>query len=585
MRKFKTFKLNEGEKVLYDNLRKDVELEDIPSPILRILFNRGIRTKEEIMYNLLATTDNLIDIPMKDMSYFSDRLLRCFSTQEKIVVMGDYDTDGTMATVIMVRGLRRLGLDVDYYMNSRFVDGYGLKSQSVDEIRKLYPDVSVIITVDNGIKSFEAVDYCNKLGVDVLITDHHEPSSNGMIPNAYAVVDPKQVDCMYPFKELCGAGVAYKCLRYLYKQHLGEDNYENDYLNSLLWIVGIATVGDQVPLVSENRIIVRQALTTLNHPSNGIYFTNKLKEVLKIDAFKSDTIGYYISPMINAMGRVHGNPLQVVEALLSYDEQFIDSVIEQIVKLNEVRREMTSEQTEIALGLVKEKTDNKCLVVASEKFTEGIVGLVAGRLTEKYHKPVLAMCIDEEGLMKGSARSIEGINIVKALDSIAHLLTSYGGHEMAAGFSLDFDNLEELEEQLNSYMEQFEEEVFVDNVMIDLVLSESQINTDVCKMIDYLEPYGNSFPEPRIFIKSFNINGVKSLNNKCNSFYVGSKGETLRLVNDDNLVAVGFKAAEKFKSMGEPSSIGLIGVPKINEYNGYVNTQFVIEKDYVLKGV
>lgn len=580
---YTTHSYTDSEKSLYNYLLEDDELKTYPREVIKILFNRGIRSKEEIKYNLFGSVKDLIDVPMKGETQFVDRLISALNNEEHIVVMGDYDTDGTMATSVMVSGLRHLGFYVDYYMNSRFVDGYGLKMASVDEIRKLYSDVSVIITVDNGIKAFEAIDYCNSLGIYVLVTDHHEPDSKGLLPNAYAIVDPKQEGCMYPFKGLCGAGVAYKMLKALCNRFLFFGEEEHQYIDSLLWIVGIATIGDQVPMIDENRIIVKHSLEYMNDPSNEILFIKALKSLNEVDTIREDTIGFYFSPMINAMGRVEGNPIQVVDAILSNNYDYVCGIVSHMIEVNETRKEMTSEQKELAVRIVGAKPEARCLVVASSSFTEGIVGLVSGRLTEKFHRPSLAMCIDENGILRGSARSIEGISIIKELDKVSDLFLSYGGHNMAAGFTTSLDKLDELTQRLNESMEKYDIELFKEKVLIDLVKRPVNINVSLCNLIENLGPYGNSFPKPVVFLKEFAVDKLKSISNKANSFYVGSTGTCLRLVEDSGLVAMGFQAAEKYKKLGEPNVVNLVGYPSINEFRGDITAQFMITKNYLIK--
>lgn len=443
MPRYRTYKLTDAEKALLKRLFDDEELKSIPREVIRILFNRGIRDKDSIMLTLFGKMENLYNIPMRDSQEFCNRLTFASTKGEQVVVMGDYDTDGCMATCVAVLALKHMGFKVDYYMNSRFRDGYGLKVNSVDEIIKRFPDVKVIITVDNGIKSFEAVDYCNSKGIDVLITDHHKPAS--VIPNATAVVNPKRSDCLYPFEELCGAGVVWKVMLRLCDFLYPNDLLKRDYVSGLRWLVAIATVGDQVPLISENRIIVNNVLQEFNEERMPIMnsFISRLKSLLKVDRFTSDTIGFYISPMINAMGRIEGNPLQIVDAIVNDDLNILDKVVHKMDEINKRRREMTEEQLEEALRLMEnENPNNKAILVHSDKFTEGIIGIIAGRLVDKFHKPVIVLCPNEDGTYKGSCRSITGIDIEGVLDSLSPNLINFGGHTMAAGLTIDHSMIE-----------------------------------------------------------------------------------------------------------------------------------------------
>lgn len=583
MAKYQTYKLSDGEKAQLKGLFNDEELKSIPKEVIRILFNRGIRTKEEINYNLFGKINNLYDVPMRDSQEFCNRLTFAHTKGEEIVVMGDYDTDGCMATCVMVLGLSKLGFNVKYYMNSRFKDGYGLKTNSVDEIIKRHPNVKVIITVDNGVKAFEAIDYCNSKGIDVLVTDHHVPGN--LLPNAVAVIDPKRSDCMYPFKELCGAGVAWKLMLRLCDFLYPDSFFRKASIKNLDWLVAIATVGDQVPLVGENRIIVKHVLDKLNSKDSTISpFMYMIRDYLKIERFDSDTIGFYISPMINAMGRIEGNPLQVVDAIVSNDKDMMEAIINRMDVINKNRREMTEEQLQEALRLLEQDNpSDKGILVYSGKFTEGIIGIVAGRLVDRFRKPVIVLCPNEDGDYKGSCRSIEGIDIESVLNGFSEYLVNFGGHPMAAGLTIKAENVEKFKSKFIGLCNFYKDELFEDVVNIDLPISENDVNLSLCTLVEYLGPYGNSFRKPRFMIQNFNIDVVKSKQNKCNDFYVGSEGKTLRLVCQNGLVAIGFKSAEKFKSIGEPSLVHLVGYPSINNFNGKQYPQFVIEKDYVIK--
>lgn len=584
MARYQTYKLSDSEKVLLNNLFKDEELKSIPREVIRILFNRGIRTKDSINLTLFGKIKNLHNIPMRDQDRFNSRLTFANTKNEQVVVMGDYDTDGCMATCVAVLSLKTLGFRVNYYMNSRFKDGYGLKKSSVDEIRRLYPDVSVIITVDNGIKAFEAVDYCNDLGIDVLVTDHHKPAS--VIPNATAVINPKREDCMYPFKELCGAGVVWKTMLRLCEFLYPTNTFKKNKIKTLIWLVAIATVGDQVQLVDENRIIVNHSLEKLNDP-NYIWlipFMDKLKELLKIEKFDSDTIGFYISPMINAMGRIEGNPLQIVDAIVKEDLDTLEKVVAHMDVINKCRREMTEEQLKEALRLIEmENPDDKAILVHSDKFTEGIIGIVASRLVDKFYKPVIVLCPNEDGTYKGSCRSIDGIDIEGVLTSLSPYLIAYGGHPMAAGLTIDPSMIDKFKSKLIGLCSFYRDDLYENIVKIDLVLREQDVTPSLCNLIDMLGPYGNGFRKPKFFLKDFCIDFDKSLANKTKSIYVGKDGNTLRLVGSAGLVCIGFKASERFKLMEEPRFISMVGCPSINEFNGRVSAQFVIENDYLVK--
>lgn len=584
MARYRTYKLTDAEKALLNRLLADEELKSIPREVIRILFNRGIRDRDSIMLTLFGKIENLYNIPMRDSQEFCNRLTFAYTKGEQVVIMGDYDTDGCMATCVAVLALKHLGFKVDYYMNSRFRDGYGLKINSVDEIIKRSPSVKVIITVDNGIKSFEAIDYCNSKGIDVLITDHHKPAS--VIPNATAVVNPKRSDCLYPFEELCGAGVVWKVMLRLCDSLYPNDLFKKAYVKGLIWLVAIATVGDQVPLVSENRIIVNHVLQEFNEEKMSVVnsFITRLKSLLNIEKFTSDTIGFYISPMINAMGRIEGNPLQIVDAIVNEDLDMLDKVVHKMDEINKLRRAMTEEQLEEALRLMEnENPNNKAILVHSDKFTEGIIGIIAGRLVDKFHKPVIVLCPNEDGTYKGSCRSIPGIDIEGVLDSLSPYLINFGGHTMAAGLTIDPSMIETFKSKLMCICDSYKDELYENVIDIDLVIREQDVSLSLCKLVELLGPYGNSFRKPVFFLKDFCVDLNKSLQNKNCSVYVGKDCKTLRLVGKTGLCSIGFKAGDKYRKMGEPSMLSLVGYPSVNEFNGNSYPQFIIEKDYLVR--
>lgn len=580
---YRTYNYSDAEKELLYKLLQDEDLKNISKYTIKTLFNRGVRTKRDILYNLYANLKHQHKIPMKDSNNFKVRLSNALVNNELITILGDYDTDGSMATILTYLALKRLGFKVKYDMNNSAVEGYGLKIESVDNIIDKYPDTKIILTVDNGIRSFEAVEYCNRLNIDVLITDHHNPSAEGL-PNATAVVDPKREDCLYPFKGLCGAGVVWKLMLELCEFLNNKDDL--DYIEELVWLAGIATVADQVPLLEENRIIVKETLKKFNNSSwrENNYFIKEFYELLGIGNFKTDTIAFYIAPMINSMRRLSGDTLTLVDTLVENDKDEVKALVKLLDKLNKERRELTKEQLDIAYGLLEDyNTDNNVIVISSEKFTDGIVGLVAGKLVEEFNKPVIVLHEYDNGVCKGSCRSITGINIEKILSKLDNYLVEFGGHDMAAGLTITKDKLDLFKNDLISICNSLDDNLFKDVVLIDLVLSENNVTVELADIIENMEPYGNSFTKPLFYLQDFKIDYKKSVSNKADSIYVGSDGGTLRLVSEGGLVSVGFKSVDKFKSLENPSIVSLVGYPSINEFNGKRYAQFRIEKDYILK--
>lgn len=545
----------------------------VPNDSIRLLYHRGIKTYEE-MYSFIYDdyssmhNDKYMAGERQALEYLKG--IKDPSNYQ-IVFMGDYDTDGCMATSVGTAGLRKLGYKVNYYMNSRFVDGYGLKKASVDEIVRRYPDVKLIITVDNGILAHEAIDYASSLGIDVIVTDHHTVGET--LPNCVAVIDPKRKDCNYPFKGLCGAGVIWKLVYHLNDELHPNDTYQEEFFKELLVYVGLATVSDQMPLIGENRIIVKECLKMANSP-NTSYFMIYLKNASNVNVITTETLGYYIGPMINAMGRVQGNPISVVDAVLSEEHSVVKEIVYEMHKFNVTRKEMTALQLDTALAILPKEFKDRGIVVHSDKFSEGIIGLIAGRLTEKFYRPTFALSkIEDTDLYKGSGRSIDGIDVMDILYKCDDLLESYGGHPMACGLTIKEANIEEFNKRMLEHLATIDEDVFIKKVVIDFVRKPNQINMELCKSIKFLEPFGNSFRRPLVMLKGFNVSNPRIEK----PYYVGKSENVLRLVEDSGMVAVGFKAVDKFKYLGEPSAVNLIGEPSINEFNGYVSVQFLID--------
>lgn len=554
-------------KLEFDKFAKDVASLDISEPVARILYNRDINTYEKVKKHLYMELHETYNPSLfKDSDKFIEGLIKAIKEKHKIVIMGDYDVDGVTATAIAMLGLQNIGVDVDFYINNRFVEGYGFKPESLDAILKLYPDVQTIITVDNGIVSFEAVELAVKKGIQVLVTDHHEPKPDGSLPCAYAVVNHKRLDCEYPFKHLSGAGVIFKMLLLLY----WELELELDDIYDLLDILAVSTVADVVSITDENRVFLKEGLRLLR--SDHRLFFKILNEEMEISTIDEETIGFKYSPAINAIGRLDGCPSEIVRAMISDDEELIRNTCRKMVSKNEARKEHTKEQVDKAELLLLEETETDVIVLHDESFFEGIVGLIAGRLCERYHKPVIALT-SHHGVIKGSARSTPLIDIKKALDYCADLLEGYGGHPQAGGLSLKPENLALFKSRINSFARrEMEGKEASKIVLIDSPLETNQINSEIIDEIDKLKPYGQDFPKPTFGYKT-----------RVLEFGRDIKGNTLRIIGFNKICVIGFDNKKQYIELGEPSNIAVVGCPSINIFRGNVSYQFVI-KENNLKG-
>jgi len=523
----------------------------------KVLALRGIKDKN---YFLNGTISDLYDISLLNDGIKADKIIEeAIKNKGKIVIYSDYDTDGASGAAVSYMMLKELGADVYYYTNNRFAQGYGMCISGIDEIIRICPDTKLIITVDNGIVASEAAKYVKKLGIKLIITDHHEQGDE--LPIADAVVDPKRIDSTYPFDGICGAVVVWKVLRELYK----DKKEANKYLD----ILAIATAGDVVPLVDENRIIVKEGLKLLNNESRkSLKILKNMTNTTEINSHF--TLGFIYSPIFNAVSRLNGSINDVIQMLISNDEEFIKGKIQKLIRINEGRKELTNRQVEEAEKMLDTKGIKEVILLYNENFHEGIVGLIAGRLKEKYNRPTFILTQSKDGNIKGSARSIENFNVKKNLDKCKDLLLGYGGHAMAGGLSLKPKNLELLEEKLIELAkEELTEDDFIKKFYYVGTLEEKEVNINLIKELEKMEPYGPGFEKPLIKLKNFNVRRV---------FEMGSEKEHLKLTGDRiNLLL--WRQAKTFKERGNPLNITALGYPELNVYNKNVSLQFIVNED------
>lgn len=547
----------------FEKFAKDISSLGISTPIARILYNRDIDTYEKVKKHLFMELHETYNPALlKDSDKFTEGLIKAINEKHKIVIVGDYDVDGVMATAIAMLGLKNIDADVDFYINNRFVEGYGFKPETLDAVLEKYPDVKTIITVDNGIVSFEAVELAVKTGIQVLLTDHHEPKSDGSLPNAHAIVNHKRHDCEYPFKHLSGAGVIFKMLLLLY----WELELELEDIYDLLDILAVSTIADVVSITDENRVFIREGLRLIR--SDHRLFFKILNEEMEIVEIDEETVGYKYSPAINAIGRLDGCPSEIVEAIISDDEEFVREICQKMVYKNKARQEHTKEQVDKAELLLLEETYTDALVLYDDSFMEGIAGLIAGKLCERHHKPAIALA-EHHGILKGSARSTPLLDIKKALDYCADLLEGYGGHPQAGGLSLKAENLPLFKKRLNEYVKrEMEGKDIAKTVFIDSRLEANEINGDTLDEIDKLKPYGQDFRKPTFGFKT-----------RVLEFGRDVKGNTLRIIGDNKICVLGFDNKKQYIELGEPSHIAVVGCPSINIFRGIVSYQFVINEN------
>lgn len=551
----------------------------IDQVIARVIRNRGIAEPEEFDQYINGTKTQMYDgFLMKDMKKAVDLILDKICGKKKIRIIGDYDIDGVSSTYILIRGLRALGADVDYVIPHRVTDGYGINEHLIQLAHE--DAVDTIITCDNGIAAMEQIQYAKELGMTVVVTDHHDirftENENGckifQIPPADAVVNPKQMDCEYPFKEICGAVVAYKFVECLLKTAGMAEEKREDLLDILLEMAATATVGDIMSLVDENRIIVKEGLVRLNH--SRILGMRALMEVNAIDPgeMTAYTIGFVVGPCLNASGRLDTAELSL-KLLLAEDVTEAALLAGKLKELNEERKNLTEEQVLQAIDRIEtsELAKDNVLVVYLPDCHESIAGIIAGRLRDRYYKPTLVLTKAEDGL-KGSGRSIEAYNMFEHLLEVGHLMTKFGGHPMAAGVSLLQDNLEEFRKQLNQKAHLSQEDL-TPVVWIDVPMPIDYISEQLIEQLSVLEPFGKGNAKPVFADKNLSVR---------KSMMVG-KNKNIRKLELQSPGGTVMEAMQYRVVLGQdiPINVGdmisVIYYPTINEFNGQRKIQIVIE--------
>lgn len=472
------------------------------SPVLaRLIRNRDIIGEEQIQQYLHGTISDLCDgMLMKDMDRAVDILLEKIREGKSIRIIGDYDIDGINATYILLEGLLALGANVDTDIPDRMKDGYGLNKNLID--RAFDADIDTIITCDNGIAAKEEIQYGKQIGMTIIVTDHHEVPYEECggekrydLPPADAVIDPKQEDCNYPFKGLCGAAVAYKLIEALFEA-MGKDIEDVDYL---MEHVAIATVGDVMDLVDENRIFVKQGLDMLKRTKNlGL---KALMECTGVDVnhLSAYHIGFVIGPCLNASGRLD-TAKRALELLCARTKREADLLAGDLKALNDSRKEMTAIAVESAIEMI-ENTDlkeDKVLVVYLPECHESLAGIVAGRVRERYYKPTFILTKGEEGA-KGSGRSIEAYHMYEEMNQCKEIFTKFGGHKLAAGLSIPEERITEMRRRLNGNTRLTEDDL-IEKVSIDMQMPLSYANERIVQELEFLEPFGKGNTKP-IFVE------------------------------------------------------------------------------------
>ncbi len=528
--------------------------------LARILVNKKITKKEDIDLFMAPTRKDFHDpFLLPDMEIIVDRILKAIGLKEKIIIYGDYDADGITSVTVLKSFLEERGLEVSSYIPNRLDEGYGLNKEA---IKKIHDDgFKLIVTVDCGISGIEEVDYANSLGMEILITDHHEPAE--ILPKALAVVDAKRRDNKYPFSQLAGVGIVFKLIQAIsIKLNLDEKEFLK-YLD----IVCIGTISDIVPLIDENRVIAKLGLKLIAQTKNI-----GLKALLEVTGFRnidSGTISFGVAPRINACGRM-GNEKLALDLFLCKDYEEAKKLA---IKLNEYNIERQNIEKRIfdeAVEKIEEEEKEKsCIIVEKEGWHHGIIGIVASKVTEMYFKPSILICFDNnEGT--GSGRSVPGFDLHDALTKCSNHLEKFGGHSMAVGVTLKKNEFESFKKELEEYAKQLEVDKIVPVINIDSELCLRNVDIESVKSLKMLEPFGEANKMPLFLFENLKINSIRTV----------SEGKHLKLtLKDDNYMvnAIGFNMGELSEKFLLDDRVDIVGNLDINSFNGMENIQIIIK--------
>ncbi len=557
----KKWLLKEFDKNRVVEMSKEFKISPLTSIIL---YNRGIREDKEISEFLNYDLNSLHDpYLLKDMDKAVSRIEQAKENNEKITIYGDYDADGITSIAILYKHLSLMGFEVDYYVPDRIQEGYGVNRDALDKIKS--NGTKVLITVDTGITAIEETEYAREIGMDIIITDHHECKEN--IPNAYAAIDPKRKDCVYPFKNLAGVGVAFKLIQALDKECSIEE-----LMNKYADLICLGTVADISPLIDENRILVTEGLKRFKTTENIGLRSLLDVSITNNKAITTSTIGYIIAPRINASGRL-GCASRSVEMFLTDDVSRARELAQSLCEENTLRQQTEQQMFAEALEYIEKNPqvkNDKVLIIPHSNWHHGIVGIVSSKITDKFYKPSILFAIDGDEA-KGSGRSIGGYNLFEALENCSDLLEKFGGHELAAGLSIKTENIEKFREEINkSAEEKIDELTMTPTIPVDAVIKPSYITLETVDEINKLQPFGVDNPAPVFAVRNIKIHKISTMSE--------NKHLRMTLLKENKFLdAVGFGMGEYYNYLKEGDFIEVAFGLDINDYKGYKNVQLILK--------
>ncbi len=542
--------------------KDDVEVKKIQKELgvskllATIIVNKGIKTKQEIDIFLNPTRKDFHDpYLMPDMKIAVERIIKAINNKERVIIYGDYDVDGITSITVLKKFLSDRGLQVDSYIPNRLDEGYGLNKTAIEKIVK--DKYELMITVDCGISGIEEIEYANSLGLETIVTDHHEPAE--ILPNAIAVVDAKRKDNKYPFNQLAGVGVVFKLIQAISKVYNLEEKEYLKYLD----IVCVGTISDIVPLVDENRVIAKLGLKLVEVTKNiGLRALLNSIGCKKID---SSAISFGVAPRINACGRM-GYEQTALKLFLTENIVEATEISRKLNEYNKQRQDIEKKIFKEVLEKIEQSEKNKpCIVLADEKWHHGVIGIVSSKVTEMYYKPSILICFEgEEG--KGSGRSIPGFDLHDALSKCTKYVDRFGGHSMAIGINVKRENFAKFKKDFEEYVSNTNVKELVPVIKVDEEITAKDIGINIVDELNMLEPFGEANKMPIFMYKNLRINSIRAI----------SEGKHLKLtLKDENLIidAIGFNMGYLVNDFLLGDKIDVIGNLEINNFNGQKNVQ------------
>lgn len=543
------------------------------SPLTALLiYNRGQDTPDKARAFISAMSGSYYDpFLMPDMEKAVSRILKAVENKEKTIIYGDYDVDGVTSVSILYMYLRELGLSPEYYIPSRSTEGYGVNNDAIKQFAE--KNITLMITVDTGVTAINEVEFAASLGIDSVITDHHECLAE--LPKAVAVVNPRRADSSYPFCELAGVGVVYKLLCAIEKRLVGNSDKVKKYID----LVAIGTVADVMPLIDENRLLVAQGLEMLNSsPRTGIASLLKAasnqndKKSKAGQKITSSTVSFTIAPRINAAGRIESAE-KAVKLFLGRSETEADYMAEELCEINRRRQAEENRIIDEAAEKIKSSFDfenDRVIVLAEENWHHGVIGIVASRITERFAMPSILISFDENNVGKGSGRSVKGVNLVEALTYCSDLLLKYGGHELAAGLTVDREHFDAFKERINEFVRNNVSEKSTSVVIeADAYVSPEEVNLEEAQELLLLEPYGVANPGPVFFMDSLVVRDLVSLAEKHTKLILERDGI--------QLTALYFGHSRASLPIYKGDKIDIAFTMGINEFRGVTDVQMIVK--------